>query len=50
MTNVLIARKNRILHLTLNRPAKRNALTLEMSKTISTAIEDAQHSTEILVI
>ncbi len=47
MTNVLIAKKNRVLHITLNRPAKRNALTLEMSNTIASAIEDAQHAADI---
>ncbi len=45
--NLLIAKKNRVLHLTLNRPAKRNALTLEMSQSIVSTLEEAQEQSDV---
>ncbi len=45
--DVLIERKQRILSIVLNRAAKRNALTAEMSRTIAHAIESAQADDDI---
>lgn len=42
-----ISKKNRILHLTLSRPEKRNALTLEMCEGIVGAIDSAQNDDHI---
>ena len=45
--NLLFNKKNRVLHITLNRPAKRNALTLEMSQSIVSAVEEAQNANDV---
>ena len=45
--DILIERKQRILSIVLNRAAKRNALTAEMSRTIAHAIESAQTDDDI---
>jgi len=37
----------RVLHLTLNRPTKRNALTLQMCKEIVAAVKSAEHRNDI---
>ena len=45
--NLLIERENRVLHITLNRPEKRNALTAEMCSGLVKAITSAQNSQDI---
>jgi enoyl-CoA hydratase/carnithine racemase len=45
--HLLASHKQRVLHLTLNRPDKRNALDAEMCSGIVSAIEDAQNRTDI---
>jgi enoyl-CoA hydratase/carnithine racemase len=45
--NLLIDHKCRVLHLTLNRPDKRNALNSEMCSKIVDAIASAQNSQEV---
>lgn len=45
--NVLVNKKQRILNIVLNRPEKRNALTLEMSATIVRAIHEAQEADDV---
>jgi enoyl-CoA hydratase/carnithine racemase len=45
--HVLATKKHRVLHITLNRPEKRNALTLEMSVAITDAIRKAQEAPDI---
>ncbi len=45
--DVLIERKQRLLTIVLNRAAKRNALTAEMSRTIAQVIESAQTDNDI---
>lgn len=45
--DIVIEDSQRVRHITLNRPSKRNALTLEMCKQIIEAVESAQSSTDI---
>jgi enoyl-CoA hydratase/carnithine racemase len=45
--DILIDDRQRVRHLTLNRPAKRNALTLKMCTQIVEAVESAQSGTDI---
>lgn len=45
--DILIERKDRVLHVTLNRPDKRNALTSRMCAGIVEAIESAQKESEV---
>lgn len=45
--NLLIDHKGRILHLTLNRPDKRNALNSEMCSEMVKAIESTQHNERV---
>ncbi len=45
--NLLIEHKGRILHVTLNRPDKRNALNSEMCSKIVEAIASAQHRDDV---
>src|SRR5579883_324495 len=45
--HVLTAKKHRVLHITLNRPEKRNALTLEMALAINQAVYQAQEDVEV---
>jgi enoyl-CoA hydratase/carnithine racemase len=45
--HVLTSTKQRVLHVTLNRPEKRNALTLEMSQAITGAIREAHTTDEV---
>ena len=40
--NLLIEREGRVLHITLNRPEKRNALTAEMCAELVRAIRSVQ--------
>src|ERR1700753_2439541 len=44
---LIASKKNRILHLTLNRPDKRNALTLEMCEGLVNGIESAQEDDSV---
>ncbi len=41
MPNVLVEQKDRIIFLTLNRPERRNALTIELMSELTTAVEQA---------
>lgn len=45
--HLLVTKKHRVLHLILNRPEKRNALTLEMSQAINRAIVEAQQAEDV---
>lgn len=45
--HLLVSKKHRVLHITLNRPEKRNALTVEMSLAITEAIEGAQQAEDV---
>ena len=45
--NLLVSKKNRVLHIGLNRPAKRNALTLEMCNGIVTAVKEVQDASDV---
>jgi enoyl-CoA hydratase/carnithine racemase len=45
--NLLVERRHRVLHLTLNRPEKRNALTAEMCGQIATVIGAAQEDEHV---
>ncbi|HEY6988355.1 MAG TPA: enoyl-CoA hydratase/isomerase family protein [Bryobacteraceae bacterium] len=45
--DLLIHEKHRVLHLTLNRPGKRNALTAEMCSGIVRAVNEAQERSDI---
>jgi len=47
MTSLVLTEQHRVLHITLNRPEKRNALNLEMSEGIVQAIRDAQTANSI---
>ena len=47
MSEVSVHQKNRILHITLNRPGKRNALTFDMCSEIAGAVASAQHREDI---
>jgi enoyl-CoA hydratase/carnithine racemase len=44
---VIVERKDRVLHLTLNRPEKRNALSSEMCTAIVAAIRSAQNDAQV---
>jgi len=45
--HVLTTKKHRVLHITLNRPEKRNALTLDMTLAINDAVRAAQQDVEV---
>jgi enoyl-CoA hydratase/carnithine racemase len=45
-----VSEKNRVLHIVLNRPEKRNALTSEMSAKLGALVNEAQERPEIGVI
>ena len=47
---LIVERRRRILHLTLNRPEKRNALTSGMCQAIVDAVESAQGDDEIAAV
>ncbi len=47
MTDLLVHENDRVLHLMLNRPAKRNALTLQMCKDIVAAVHSAEFRSDI---
>lgn len=47
---LIVERRRRILHLTLNRPEKRNALTSGMCQAIVDAVESAQSDDEIAAV
>jgi enoyl-CoA hydratase/carnithine racemase len=47
---LIVERRRRILHLTLNRPEKRNALTSGMCQAIVDAVESAQTDDEIAAV
>lgn len=47
MTDILVHDHHRVLHLTLNRPTKRNALTLQMSKDIVAAVHSGEERDDI---
>src|SRR5579884_1037556 len=44
---VLTAKKHRVLHIALNRPEKRNALTVEMANAINEAVREAQEADDV---
>ncbi len=48
--NLLVTSEHRILHITLNRPEKRNALNAEICRGIVDAVEGVQHSESIACI
>ena len=45
--NLVVSKKNRVLHIGLNRPAKRNALSLDMCDGIVSAVEEAQNASDV---
>ncbi|MDQ2712059.1 MAG: enoyl-CoA hydratase/isomerase family protein [Acidobacteriota bacterium] len=45
--NLLVSTKHRVLHIVLNRPEKRNALSLDMCTGISTAVGHAQDEQDV---
>ena len=47
MTDILVHDHYRVLHLTLNRPTKRNALTMQMCKDIVAAVKSAESRNDI---
>ncbi len=50
MSEIEVQQKNRVLHLTLNRPGKRNALTCAMCSEIAQSVASAQDREDIGVI
>src|SRR3954447_2445445 len=50
MSLLLVKREDRVLHLTLNRPQKRNALNIELCRMLVETIGDAQYNPGIGVI
>ena len=50
MKELLVEQKRRVLHLKLNRPEKRNALTFGMCSSLVRAVADAQDGEEIGVV
>lgn len=47
MTHLHITTDNRVRHITLNRPEKRNALSAALCRDLASAIEDADHDPDI---
>jgi enoyl-CoA hydratase/carnithine racemase len=50
MSLLLVKREDRVLHLTLNRPQKRNALNIEMCRMLVETIDSVQHDPGVGVI
>ena len=47
---VLVSRKNSVLHLTLNRPSARNALSVELMRALLLAFDEAAEDKSAKVI